>query len=169
MTGTLFSAIRRPVKNETTETCSACGSWWRLPLLLGLVLAAIVCSRVLGPREESSEKGVGASAPLRDGVPQKKVSLTVDFGDGRQRNFETIAWQSGMSVADAMKAASGVTVTKKGSGESAFVTGIDGVQNQGADGPNWTYSVNDKIADRSFAIYKLKPGDQVLWKFAPRQ
>jgi hypothetical protein len=74
-----------------------------------------------------------------------------------------------MTVADAMKASSGVKISQKGSGQSAFVTSIDGVENQGADGQNWTYSVNGQMADRSYAVYELKPGDQVLWTFGARQ
>ena len=36
-------AIRRPVEDDIDKSsCSACGTWWRLPLLLAVVLAAIV-------------------------------------------------------------------------------------------------------------------------------
>ena len=59
--------------------------------------------------------------------------------------------------------------SQKGSGESAFLTTIDGIENQGDTGHNWTYSVNGKHADRSFEIYKLEPGDQVLWTFGPQK
>jgi Domain of unknown function (DUF4430) len=170
MTGQPFSAIRRPVENESSKTCSACGPWWRLPLLLGLVLAAIVWSQVYGLREESAEeKKKDASVPIADGVPQQKVELTIDFGGGRQKNFEAAAWHNGMTVADAMNASPGLKVTQKGSDQSAFVTAIDGIENQGADGQNWTYSVNGQIADRSFAVYELRPGDRVLWTFGRRQ
>jgi hypothetical protein len=64
---------------------------------------------------------------------------------------------------------SGISIAQKGSGQSAFVTAIGGLENQGADAQNWTYSVNGQIADRSFAVYELKPGDRVLWTFGPRQ
>jgi hypothetical protein len=43
------------------------------------------------------------------------------------------------------------------------------VKNEGAGGRNWTYRVNDKHADRSFAVYELQPGDHVLWTFATPQ
>jgi hypothetical protein len=136
---------------------------------LGLVLAAIVWSRVHGLREESPEKNIDRPAPIANGVPQETVKLAIDFGGGRQKNFDAVAWHGGMTVADAMNASSGVKVIHKGSGQSAFVTSIDGVENQGADGQNWTYSVNGQIADRSYAVYELKPGDRVLWTFGARQ
>jgi hypothetical protein len=157
------------MENEPSKECPACGPWWRLPLLLGLVLAAIVWSRVHGLREATSEKEIDQPAPVTDGVPKEKIALTIDFGDGRPKNFDAIAWRSGMTVADAMKAASGVTVAQKGSGQSAFVTSIDGVQNQGADAHNWMYKINGKVADRSFAVYELKPGDRILWTFGSWQ
>ena len=169
MTGRPFSAIRRPVENEPSKACSACGPWWRLPLLLGLVLAAIVWSRVRGLREGSPEKNTDLPAPVANGVPQEKVKLAIDFGGGRQKNFDAVAWRGGMTVADAMNASSEVKITQKGSGQSAFVTSIDGVENQGADGQNWTYSVNGQVADRSYAVFELKPGDRVLWTFGARQ
>lgn len=133
------------------------------------MLAAIVWSRVHSLREETSEKEIDQPAQVTDGVPKEKIALTIDFGDGRPKNFEAIAWRSGMTVADAMKAASGVTFSQKGSGQSAFVTSIDGVQNQGADAKNWMYKINSKVADRSFAVYELKPGDRILWTFGPWQ
>lgn len=169
MTGPPFSAIRRPVENEPSKSCSACGPWWRLPLLLGLVLAAIVWSRVHGLRDESPERKIDSPAPLANGIPAEKVELTIDFGRGRQKKLEAIAWRGGMTVANAMNAAPGVSITQKGSGQSAFVTSIDGVENQGAGGDNWIYRVNGIIADRSFAVYDLKPGDRVLWTFGPQQ
>ena len=157
------------MENEPSKVCLACGSWWRLPLLLGLVLTAIMWSRVHSLHEETSDKKIDQSAPITNSVPQEKVTLSIDFGDSRQKNFDAIPWRSGMTVADAMKAALGVTVAHKGSGQSTFVTAIDGIENQGADGQNWMYKINGKIADRSFAVYELKPGDRILWTFRPWQ
>jgi hypothetical protein len=133
------------------------------------VLAAIVWSRVRGLHEDSPEKKSDRPAPVAKPDTREKVALTIDFGGDRRKNFDSIVWHDGMTVADAMNAASGVAITQKGSGQSAFVTAIDGVENQGADGQNWTYSVNGQIADRSFAVYELKPRDRVLWTFGPRQ
>lgn len=169
MTGPPFSAIRRPVENEPLKTCSACGAWWRLPLLLGLVLAAIIWSRVQSSRETPANKSVELPETIAIGDPRPRVELSVNFGGGRRTNFAAIAWHDGMTAADLMNAWPNVRITQKGTGESAFVTAIDDVENQGADGQNWTYSVNDQIADRSFAVYKLKADDRVLWTFGPRQ
>ncbi len=145
------------------------GRWWRLPLLLALVVGAIVWSRVHGLREVSADKNTGMPTPIASGDPRPKVVLSIDFGGGRKTEFAAIAWHDGMSVADLMKAWPNIAIKQKGSGESAFVTEIDGVENQGADGQNWIYSVNGQIADRSYAVYNLKSGDQVLWTFRRQQ
>ena len=169
MTQSPFSAIRRPVENDLPKNCSPCRAWWRLPLLLGLVLAAIVWSRVSHLREVPAGKNAEMPSPIATGDPRAKVELSIDFGDGRRTNFAAIAWNSRMSVADLMKAWPNIAIKQKGAGESAFVTAIDDIENQGADGNNWTYSVNGQVADRSFAVYELKPGDRVLWTFGPQQ
>jgi hypothetical protein len=47
---------------------------------------------------------------------------------------------------------------------------IDDTTNDRTGGRNfWTYSVNDVPADRSLAVYELRPGDRVLWKYGPRE
>lgn len=168
MTGPTFSAIRRPVENTPSSSCSRCGPWWRLPLLLGLVLAAIVWSRMRS-HPDNPQSGKDHPAPAASASSGDKVSLAIDFGGGRRKKFDAIAWHDGMTVADLLNATPGVAITQKGSGQSALLTAIDGVENQGATADNWTYSVNGPMADRSFAVYKLRPGDQVLWTFGPPQ
>ena len=42
MTSAAFFAIRRPMESNSPQSCSPCGAWWQLPLLLVLVLAAIL-------------------------------------------------------------------------------------------------------------------------------
>jgi hypothetical protein len=51
----------------------------------------------------------------------------------------------------------------------SLVMQIDDKWSEGAGLRNWTYSINDKLADRSFAVYELKPGDRVLWRFGPQE
>jgi hypothetical protein len=78
-----------------------------------------------------------------------------------------------MTVRDALAAAvdssGNVKFAQQGADQSAFLTEIEGVKNEGAGGRNWTYTVNGKLGDRSFAIYPLRPGDQVLWTHAAQQ
>jgi hypothetical protein len=126
-------------------------------------------------RELSNES---TTRPAVAGEPtgEQPVSLIVDFGDGEELRFPAVAWRDGMTAADLLVAVGSqagdspnLDVLMQGSGPSAFLTAIDGASNEGAGGRNWTYSLNGRRADRSFAVYLLAPGDQVLWNFAPSE
>lgn len=143
-----------------------CGPWWRLPLLLGLLLAAIVLVNVRRSREDAGEQGNGSPKPPSP-TAADFVTLSIEFGDGRRQIVGDVPWRSGMTVEDLMQTAPRVVFTQQGSGAAAFVTSIGGVANEGAGEKNWMYSVNGERADRSFGIYELRPDDHVLWTFAP--
>jgi hypothetical protein len=74
-------------------------------------------------------------------------------------------------VLDVMQAAQqqrhGITLTIRGSGETALLTKLDDVANEeGAVGArNWLFYVNDHLADRSLGATPVKSGDTILWKF----
>lgn len=141
---------------------------WRLPLLLVLVLAAILASRFLRMRQPLPP--VPSAPPTSAvGAAGKTVSLVIQFGNGREQAFDSIAWRAGMTVDDLLTAASHQPARLKyqttGDGAMRFLTSIDEVANDPAGGRGWTYRVNSVPADRSFAIYELRPGDRVLWTF----
>lgn len=99
------------------------------------------------------------------------VKLVVDYGDGFQKRFTALPWVKGMTVLDVLNKAKahprGITFKHTGSGETAFLTQIDDVKNEGGgkDKKNWIYRVNDKLADRSCGVFAVKAGDEVVWKF----
>ncbi len=99
------------------------------------------------------------------------VRMVVDFGDGVEVHFTRLAWKKGLTVLDAVTAASvqphGVKFEKIGSGETALVTKIGDVKNEGSgrDRRNWLYEVNGKPAEVGVGALTLKAGDVVLWKF----
>jgi hypothetical protein len=157
------------VEDRLLKPDSARRSWWRLPLLLLIVLAAMMWWQSNRPHEARQAKNDNLPTPILKNDRRPKVALTIDYGNGRRMAFAAIEWHDGMTVADLMAAWTNVAVKQKGSGESAFVTTIDGIENQGADGKNWIYSVSGQVGDRSFAVYQLKPEDRVLWTFGPRQ
>lgn len=151
------------------EACSACNAWWRLPLLLVIVLSAIVLIlRPLGPESATQPP---QTLPQNDAVAPntENIRLTIDFGDGQEPIRMESRWHEGMTVADLLNGAPRVSRASTGSGASALLTSLNGVKNEGADGRNWTYRVNGKYAVDSFAVYELRPGDQVLWTFATPQ
>jgi hypothetical protein len=153
---------------SAAPTC-VCGSWWRLPTLLAVVLIAILLfhnrQNVDASREPAApvaSSGTLAERPLY-------VTITIEFGGDKPTLWKQIPWSPGMTVRGLLTSASFGTLAEKGRGQSAFLVGIDGVQNEGAGGRNWMYSVNGKRGDRSFAIYQLQPGDDVLWSISPAE
>jgi hypothetical protein len=141
-----------------------------MPLLLALVLLAMLLMRDRGVRDVNSEPENGSSsAPVSKTTEQ--VSLAIDFGDGRQKQYKPIAWREGITVRDLTRETprSDRQLDVQGSGVSAFLASLDGFANEGAGGRNWTYTVNGQRGDRSFAVYELRPGDQVLWTFGAQQ
>jgi hypothetical protein len=98
----------------------------------------------------------------------KKVAVVIDYGDGVEKHFTAIEWKEGLTVLDAMRAAQshkrGIRFEQRGSGDTALLTKIDDLANEGR-GRNWIYRVNGKLGDTSFGARKLEAGDSVLWKF----
>ena len=134
-------------------------SWRLTPLCFALVMGGALA----GNRPRASAQDTTA----------KTVQLVVDFGDGVEVHFTRIPWKSGAKVIDAVAAADtaphGVKFTRIGSGETAMVTKIGDVKNEG-QGPNrrnWLYRINGKLAEEGIGAQPLAPGDVVLWKFEP--
>jgi hypothetical protein len=138
-------------------------------LLLAIVLVAVwlMRSRGFGP-DAGDLKPVAPNEVVDLG---QAVTVAVNFGNGIRTVFPPIAWQPDMSVHDAMRSTfrNDARFEIKGSDEGAFLESIDGVANEGAGGRNWVYSVNGKVGDRSFAVYELEPGSEVLWTFGKEQ
>jgi hypothetical protein len=100
------------------------------------------------------------------------VKLVIDYGDGVQKVFPALEWKEGMTVLDAMEKAKapahGITFKYTGKNETAFLTQIDDLKNEGGgkEKKNWQYWVNEAYADKGFGVRKLDKGDVVLWKLA---
>jgi hypothetical protein len=144
-----------------------------LPLLLGLVLVAILLIRSRGIHHAATDSGEpsNGAAATSPAVPAgNTVSLEIDFGDGQPRTYLPVPWRKGMTVRDLTRETqrADIKLVVRGTGASAFLDNLDGVANEGADGRNWLFSVNGEPGDRSFAVYELQPGDQVLWTFSGR-
>lgn len=116
----------------------------------------------------SSSPQLKAEQPSAD-----TIQLVIDYGDGVEKHFTRVAWISEMTVLDALEQAKrsphGITFEYRGRGETAFLMKIDDLENgaEGQEGLNWSYSVNDKPATKSFGIYEPDKNDVLVWKFGP--
>lgn len=110
----------------------------------------------------------GVAASRATPTAQAVVELVIDYGDGVEKRFTQLAHRPEITVFDLLLLAArhprGVRVEHRGKGETAFVTQIDELRNEGR-GRNWTYRVNGQRADRSAGIFSLSPGDKVVWTF----
>jgi len=95
------------------------------------------------------------------------VALEVDFGDDKPSKQIDVVCSPNSTVLLSLERAEQLdklVFESKGSGETAFVTTIDGVGND-AQGKNWIYRVNGELGDKSAGILSVKPGDKISWIF----
>ncbi len=148
-------------------------AWWRLPLLLAIVLLAIIAARSWHDRARGPTSPTAARPQPATEATGESVSLTIRFDDGAEREFAAVAWRPEMTVNDLLMAISqqpdSISYSVVGEREMTMVTKIDDAANDTATGRFWTYSVNGEPADRSSGIYVLRPGDRVLWTFGNQQ
>jgi len=122
---------------------------------------------------KTTESDKTAAAAKSQGSTSRTVELVLDYGDGAQKRYSDIGWRQSMTVLDVLKAAQehshGVSFSARGSGETAMVTKIDDLTNQGgaSDAKNWIFRTNGRMGDESCGITEVHPGDTVLWKFGP--
>jgi len=123
---------------------SSCRKNLRILCLVGVVLTV----------------ATGAGVFVSAAAAAETVTLVVEFSKDKQKRFDDIAWRDGLTVLQAMNAAakskSGLKFKHRGSGANAFLTEI------------WSYWVNDRLANRSFAVFKLDKSAVVKWKFVNR-
>ncbi len=161
-----------PQKERAPQTGRG-GGWLFAVLLLALllVLAGFAKWRTNPPAVAPPHFKVGWSpTPLPQG---KSVSLTIDFGNGASKEYAALPWQEQMTVAEALTVARdfrpGIHFTQVGEGESGFLSSLDGLANEGAEGRNWLYQVDDQHAHVSYCVRKIEPGAHVLWTFTDQQ
>ena len=108
--------------------------------------------------------------PAESNKTKKPVlTLTIDYGDGAQKRFPEIPWKKEMTVRDTLSWADqhprGIDFESRGTGQALLVTKIDDLTNGRSGGKNWVYRVNDKLGDKSCAVFPVNAGDRILWKF----
>lgn len=128
----------------------------------------------LMPGQNTPQKAVVAPvpSPVTDQAA-KKISLMIDFGDGKIWTSSEEVWHDGESVYDALKQFSDrltldLKVKDYGGDLGVFVEAINGKQ----DPKNkawWQYWVNNEYGKIGASSAKLKPGDVVMWKLTVGQ
>ena len=139
----------------------------RSALLLGVAVAVgLAAYFYLGKGPLSSVP----TNPILRQAAEGSASLSIEFGDQRDRSFANLDWHEGDTVQQLLEKARQADATFEfkqfGTGESAFVSEIDGQANEGGGetARNWIFYVNGERATVSVATQPIASGDHVAWK-----
>jgi len=94
------------------------------------------------------------------------VPLEIDFGEKKQTISVDVPVSADSTVLQIMERARNMgdlDFKSSGSGETAMILSINGVENEGANGNNWIYRVNGKVASKGCGVYAVQKGDKIRW------
>jgi len=92
-------------------------------------------------------------------------SAAVSYGYNVSMPARSMALNDGDSVLDLLKR-SGVTVKYRGSGMTAYVEAINGLEEKACGGGSgWVYEINGGRVPRSCDVIKPENGDVIVWKY----
>lgn len=98
------------------------------------------------------------------------VNIMIDDGHGSVKTWNTVDWHESMSVMDLLELlASTKNITYTASGDRTKVVSINGIVTTGTSSERWQFWVDNVYEPKTPNKYYLKPGDIVVWKFAPPQ
>lgn len=127
-------------------------------VMLGILASGVVLREVRQPIVEPS--------PIFVPLPSQFAHLTVDFGDGKRREFRgEVVFP--MSALDALYSAAligGLELERRPSTRGLVVSRIDGKiarQNVGA----WNLYVNGELVDANPATYAIQSRDVIEWRY----
>jgi len=145
-----------PRKSRSLGKCSA--------LALALLLTATTTAgAVLPATAASAAAAAGGSA---EAVRASTLSVIGDAERGTVLAPTAVAWQDGDTPYSVLERALPGKVRASGSGETLYVSSIDGLAELDRGSKSgWMYEVNGVYPTGSASLYKLKPGDTVVWRY----
>ncbi|SFB55729.1 Prenyltransferase and squalene oxidase repeat-containing protein [Cohnella sp. OV330] len=128
------------------------------PLTLLLIVAMVPCLAAPATAAETGNNGASTGT----------VTLSV-IGDAKRGTLlpaTQMSLQDGDTAYSALERTLSGKVMSSGSGETLYVSSIDGLSELDL-GPKsgWMYEVNGAYPPGSASIYRLKPGDAVVWRY----
>ncbi len=131
-----------------------------------LLSGVIITHAILSGCDRSSDSG---SAMEHDDVAATvSFLLTIDGGDDEKSASWPLNCPPETTVLGAMQRAQQaglLKLTSSGNGEMAFVSAIDGVENEGGNGKHWIFYINGEIAKRGCGAVVIQPFDEIDWRF----
>jgi hypothetical protein len=96
------------------------------------------------------------------------VDLVVDFGGEAEMIEKAIPCSVGSTVFTTLKRADlhgDLELDTVGSGETAFVNGINGLVGDPETGKYWFFYVNGDLAKQGCGVIEVDPGDKIEWRY----
>lgn len=89
--------------------------------------------------------------------------MVFEFGDGNISETVLRDVQPGTTVEALMRRVGSADVRLTGSGTTAMVQAIEGVEMQGGQG--WLYQVDGRWAQRGIGQTRVDPGSEIRWRY----
>ena len=127
---------------------------------LALMIPMVGCNQKT-ETAKSSASGTASETALGT------VELNVDFGERKARKELRVPCSRDSTVYSILERARNMgdlTFHSTDFQGKAFVRSIDDIENEGASGDNWTYSVNGTLAKVGCSDFTVKPKDTITWK-----
>lgn len=141
--------------NQTLKTFLLLFGVFSFGVLLGISLTNIW-----------GQSGATSIDALLVGQAEISVDLTIDYGNGDIQVFPGEAVRRGATIIELLEnleKQEGITIEKRNfPGLGVFIEAIHGVHN--TNNSYWQYWVNGEYAKVGAGQYKLRDGDEILWK-----
>lgn len=112
-----------------------------------------------------------ATSPSSPAAPAREigtVDLIVNFGGEHEAIEKAIPCSVGSTVFTTLERADlhgDLELDAAGSGETAFVNGINGVMGDAKTGKYWFFYLNDQMAKQGCGAAEVDPGDKIEWRY----
>lgn len=134
-------------------------------IVIGIIIIAVGLV-ILSDRISDNvlEKGTEIPQENQENIVKQEVILVIDYGEGDSQTFN-IQYAEGMTAFDLLDdRTEELSLETKSSDVGIFIEAI-GSRKNGQDGKYWMYYVNEEMPMVSADKQKIKPGDEVEFRF----
>ncbi len=138
----------------------------KLILILGGILILLVIL-VSGNRQSTTPPAQLENSPTIHPLvsPAEKFTLIIDFGNSAEKISQSLNFQKGENLLDAMIQTNLKIETKTYVGLGSIIESINDFKS-GTNGKYWQYWVNGKYSQVGASAYQIQPGDVIEWRFS---
>lgn len=126
-------------------------------MALACVLALVAALRLWPEATDAPARAASAA-------PAGRATVQLDDGESAPQSIH-VPWDAGTAL-ELLRRAGERDPAFAPEVDMAMVTAIGGRRNQGAEGRNWLFEVNGRLAEVGAGAAPVRAGDRVLWRFA---